>query len=144
MQAENPKRFITHPLLLMITILKQERRRTARAGSAKQHRLQMPFYTVGAVLAEFGPLSQKEVSDRIAMDSSDVVSLIDAMEHEQFVKRLRDMHDRRRYRLELTAQGRDFMQSMDQIVRRKTADFLAPLTPDERQQLMALLQKLLR
>ena len=59
-------------------------------------------YYVLATLAEYGELSQQQVCDRIEMDRSDMVRLIDDLEARGNVIRGRDPHDRRRYRLTLS------------------------------------------
>jgi len=143
MTTELPKRFTDHPVLLMLTVLKHGRRRAMRQLARERRQMHLPHYAVGAVLTEFGPLSQKEVSERIVMDPSDIVPIIDKMERAHMIRRLRDEKDRRRYMLSLTDRGTEFMGRMDKMVGDKKDDFLAPLTPEERDEFMRILRKLL-
>jgi DNA-binding MarR family transcriptional regulator len=143
MTNQSPKRFSDHPVLLMLTVLRHGRRRAQRQFGVDRSHMHLPHYAVGAVLTEFGPLSQKEVSSRIAMDPSDIVSIIDHMEHEHLVKRLRDKTDRRRYILSLTDRGTDFMEHMDRRINEHKNDILTPLTAEERKEFVRILRKLL-
>jgi DNA-binding MarR family transcriptional regulator len=143
MNNELPKRFSDHPVLLMLTVLRHGRRHAMRQLSHERRQMHLPHYAVGAVLTEFGPLSQKEVSERIAMDPSDIVPIIDKMERAHMVRRLRDEKDRRRYILTLTDRGTAFMERMDRMVGDRKDDLLAPLTPEEREEFIRILRKLL-
>ncbi len=143
MNEELPKRFSDHPVLLMLTVLKHGRRRAMQQLAREHRQMHLPHYAVGAVLAECGPLSQKAVSDCIAMDPSDIVPIIDKMERAHLIRRLRDEADRRRYILTLTDRGTQFMERMDKKVSEHKDDLLAPLTPEERTEFIRILRKLL-
>jgi DNA-binding MarR family transcriptional regulator len=89
-------------------------------------------YYVLVTLSEHGPLSQQQVCDRIDIDRSDMVRLIDDLEGRGHVKRTRDLHDRRRYQLTLTPRGKEALGRCDSILAAVTDDVLAALSPDER------------
>ena len=88
-------------------------------------------YYVLVSLAEAGPLSQQDVCDRIAVDRSDMVRLIDDLETRRQVKRTRDSRDRRRHQLTLTTQGRRARTRCDTILADVTAEIFSALAPDE-------------
>ena len=88
-------------------------------------------YYVLATLAEYGELSQQEVCDRIEMDRSDMVRLIDDLEARGNVIRGRDPHDRRRYRLTLTRRGNEALDRCEEILTTATDDVFANLDTDE-------------
>ncbi|MFC6936891.1 MarR family winged helix-turn-helix transcriptional regulator [Actinomadura yumaensis] len=71
--------------------------------------LRMAHALVLACVAADGPLSQREVSERLRLDPGDVVGLVDALEEAGYVERRRDPGDRRRYRLDVTEAGRLFL-----------------------------------
>ena len=67
------------------------------------------------VAASEAPLSQRELSDKLGMDPSDIVGLVDVLEDAGFVVRNRDETDRRRYALRLTAAGEQAKARFDAI-----------------------------
>ena len=95
-------------------------------------------YDVLATLAEYGELSQQQVCDRIQMDRSDMVRLIDDLESRGNVVRARDPHDRRRYRLTLTPRGTKAVRRCEQILAAATDDVFANLAADQRRTLHQL------
>lgn len=103
-----------------------------------EERQSLRTYYVLASLAEYGELSQQQVSDRIEMDRSDMVRLIDDLEAGGHVKRRRDPVDRRRYRLILTPRGRRALSRCDGILAEVTDEVFSALTADERRTLHRL------
>ena len=95
-------------------------------------------YYVLVALAELGPLSQQQVCDRIAVDRSDMVRLLDDLEARRQVRRERDERDRRRHQLTLTALGRKARARCDAILADVTGEVLAALAPDEQRTLHRL------
>ncbi|HST63722.1 MAG TPA: MarR family winged helix-turn-helix transcriptional regulator [Mycobacteriales bacterium] len=96
------------------------------------------------VVAAREPVSQREVSDALLLDPSDVVTLVDILEGAGLVERRRDPADRRRYALEVTTRGRLAVARLQQINRDANAELLAPLSADERTQLADLLTRVVR
>jgi DNA-binding MarR family transcriptional regulator len=95
-------------------------------------------YYVLATLAEHGELSQQQVCDRIEMDRSDMVRLIDDLERRHHVVRTRDPDDRRRHRLTITASGQKALRRCEAILADATDDVFANLSDDERRTLHRL------
>ena len=62
-----------------------------------------PTYGVLSVVKQRGPISQREVCDWLGVHASDMVELVDRLEHLGWVARRRDPTDRRRYELTITA-----------------------------------------
>ena len=91
-------------------------------------------------VAALEPVSQRAVSERLVLDPSDLVSLVDILERAGLVERRRDPADRRRHSLEITPAGRTAVRRLETIGREVTQDVLTPLGEDER----ALLAHLLR
>lgn len=94
------------------------------------------------VLEAVGPMSQKELAERLLLDPSDLVSLVDILERAELVDRRRDPADRRRYALELTERGRIAAQRLHQVSRTAQESVLEPLESHEREQLSALLSRI--
>jgi DNA-binding MarR family transcriptional regulator len=96
------------------------------------------------VVAAREPVSQREVSDALLLDPSDVVTLVDILERAGLVERKRDPADRRRYALEVTAAGQLAVVRLREINHEANQELLAPLDPDEREQLAVLLARVVR
>jgi len=61
-------------------------------------------------LAEEGPLSSRELADRVHVNASSLVGILDRLERRGFVERRRDRRDRRSVSLRMTEQGRLFVR----------------------------------
>jgi DNA-binding MarR family transcriptional regulator len=93
------------------------------------------------VVAAREPVSQREVSEALMLDPSDLVTLVDILEGAGLVQRRRDPADRRRYALEVTPRGQLAVVRLREINRETSEELLAPLDPDEREQLVGLLTR---
>lgn len=62
------------------------------------------------VLAERGPLNQRELSKRAGIAFQTAVPALDSMERRGLVKRTRDPGDRRKYDVTLTEEGRQLIK----------------------------------
>nr|WP_055506839.1 MarR family transcriptional regulator [Nonomuraea pusilla] len=100
-------------------------------------------FAVLATLADFGPAAQREVGDRLGLDPSDMVRLMDGLMDEGLARRERDPADRRRYRLSLSEAGREALGRARETLAETERETLAALTPDERAQLHTLVTRLL-
>lgn len=99
-------------------------------------------YRLLAVLDERGPASQAELGRRAGIDRSDVVAALNDLEARGHVSRAPDPTDARRNVVTLTAAGRRALTALDGVLDAIQVELLAPLEPPERDQLIALLAKL--
>jgi DNA-binding MarR family transcriptional regulator len=83
--------------------------------------------------------SQRLLSDQLGIDPSDLVGLIDVLEAAGYVARRRDVADRRRYALEVTAAGEGAMARFDLVASRVADDVFGVLAGPERAELERLL-----
>jgi DNA-binding MarR family transcriptional regulator len=88
-------------------------------------------------------LSQAELGTALGIDRTSVGALVAALEQRKIVERLPDPKDGRGYALRLTPAGRALADKASQRAVAAQAEFLAPLSEHERQQLISLLQRLL-
>ncbi len=95
-----------------------------------------------AKLHERGPLSQNLLGRLIAMDAATVKGVIDRLSLRGLTGTSADPDDRRRHLVALTAEGRATVERLVPQATRITASTLAPLDPDERAGLLALLLRL--
>ena len=94
------------------------------------------------VLAAQDPLSQLEAAERLGVDRTTMVGLIDALEAKGLVERQRSPHDRRKNIVQLTADGRDCLERAEQARLETERQFLAPLSRQDADQLVRTLQVL--
>jgi DNA-binding MarR family transcriptional regulator len=87
------------------------------------------------------PMSQRDVSERMGIDPSDVVDLVDRLESAGYLRRRRDERDRRRYALEITDAGRQAIERFAGVARAVDETVLGVLEPAQRETLRTLLRR---
>jgi DNA-binding MarR family transcriptional regulator len=95
-----------------------------------------------AKLYEVGPCSQNHLGRLIYLDAATIKGVVDRLALRGFVTALSDPNDRRRRAVALTKRGQQVTEQAMQVAAKITADTLAPLTADERRQVLALLDRL--
>lgn len=100
-------------------------------------------YAVLSGLEEVGPTSQADLVRRTGIDGSDMVTIVNQLEHDNTATRQPDPADRRRNSIAITIEGRQHLAELDRQVEAAQAALLEPLAPAERTQLMSLLRRLL-
>lgn len=100
-------------------------------------------FSVLALLDELPGLAQIEISARLGIDRNTMVLLLNDLEARGLVERRRDPQDRRAHIVTLTAAGKDTLAAGTELARQTNDAVFAPLSPDERVQLRALLSRLL-
>ncbi|HEX2702748.1 MAG TPA: MarR family transcriptional regulator [Solirubrobacteraceae bacterium] len=111
-------------------------RRFELLGMRRQH------FSVLATLDEHGAVSQAELCRQLWIDRSDMVAVINELEHGGLVRRSRDETDRRRNAVALTPAGIFALRQLDAQVRDAEEELLAPLSAAERARLDRLLRRL--
>jgi DNA-binding MarR family transcriptional regulator len=114
---------------------------TAR-GVLPRHR-QAKDYAVLTVLDAFAPSSQHQLAERLGVHPTIMVKVVDGLEHEGLVARVRDPADRRRYALSLTPAGRGELAALEPDIARADAEVTQRLAPPDRDRLLTLLTLLL-
>lgn len=76
-------------------------------------------------------LTQRELSEILVVDRSNVTGLIDRMEHAGWVRRMPVPHDRRAYRIELTPAGRALWQTTHPVYADAAAEVVRDLKPSQ-------------
>jgi MarR family 2-MHQ and catechol resistance regulon transcriptional repressor len=122
-----------------------------RAGESVMGRLNGQFASLAITQSQFsvldaifhlGPLSQRELGEKIFRTSGNVTMVVDNLERGGMVRRERDMADRRRVAVRLTAKGKKTIRVL--LPRRVAAirDEMAALTAAEQIELRRLCRKL--
>jgi len=107
------------------------------------HELRKQHYGVLATLGDLGPASQGTLADRLCLDRSDLVTVLDELEGRGLVVRTPHATDRRRKIVQLTPAGETLLAGLDDLVFAADDELLAGLNADERATLVALLQRIL-
>lgn len=95
-----------------------------------------------ARLHETGKLSQNRLGRMAAMDPATIQGVIRRLQERGFIERLPDPNDRRRMVLSLSPLGKETVSSLLSDAKRIGGEILAPLPPEEREQFVRLLKKL--
>ena len=90
-----------------------------------------------------GSLSQQAVGERLRIDRTTMVALIDDLERAGYVKRERNPDDRRAYVITLTAAGRKMQARAEEAVDSDAVHFFGRLSEPERRELHRLLARLI-
>ena len=100
-------------------------------------------YAVLAALEELGPASQATLSDRAGLYRSDLVAVLNELEEHGHVARAPDPDDKRRNVITITRKGRTQLSRLDELIDKAQDELLAPLSADERKELVRLLKLLM-
>jgi DNA-binding MarR family transcriptional regulator len=92
-----------------------------------------------AVVGSDGPAVQQRISERLGVDRTTMVALIDALEVSRLVRRQRDPADRRGQLVWLTTKGERLLPRALVAVARVEDDFLAALSEREQREFRRLL-----
>ena len=91
-----------------------------------------------------GPISQRELADRLLLEKSTVSRMVADLEDKGLLERERDPNNRRTYRLRLTDKGREFHARMGENFGAQFREWTAALTAAERKALLIGLPALIR
>ncbi|MEV0712843.1 MarR family winged helix-turn-helix transcriptional regulator [Nocardia aurea] len=95
------------------------------------------------MLTAVGACSQQRLSEELRIDRSVMVGVCDDLEKSGYVRRERNPNDRRSYAVTVTEAGRERLRAAETAVPSYLDETFAALTAAEREQLTALLAKLL-
>jgi DNA-binding MarR family transcriptional regulator len=111
------------------------------AEALQAHDARRPHYTVLLALAERGPASQADLGRMLWIDRSDLHAIVSTLEADGLISRQRDPGDRRRNVVALTAAGKRRLAQLDRAVSGAQDALLEPLDAAQREQLIALLTR---
>lgn len=94
------------------------------------------------LLAE-GPISQQALGEQLGIDRTTVVELIDGLEGQGVVVRVRNAADRRSYSLNLTPRGRVVQKRASKAFDAAAAEFFGALKPAEQKALSDMLRRMI-
>src|SRR6185503_14113917 len=127
-------------VLLMVQLARMAGHRVGKALTAMEMRTHE--FAVLNHLSESGPLSQQQLGQALRINPSNLVGLLDLLEADGLLVRVRDPQDRRRHIVTLTAMGRGRLMRAWEAAEAAEADLLSPLSHQEREQLRGMLERL--
>ncbi|MFZ0091369.1 MAG: MarR family winged helix-turn-helix transcriptional regulator [Solirubrobacteraceae bacterium] len=130
----------THSTVLIARVARVVRQRFEQVltplGLRQRHVVALSY------LRGYGPTAQQMLADRLRMDPSSMVCLLNELEDEDLIARHRDRSDRRRAIVELSPDGERALREVDEAVQIVEDEMLAGLGPAERSMLHELLARL--
>jgi MarR family transcriptional regulator, lower aerobic nicotinate degradation pathway regulator len=107
----------------------------AQEGARRQH------FSVLASLADQGPASQAALGRRLWIDRSDLHAILNELERDGFVARVRDERDRRRNVVTLSPAGTAALARLQKRIQAAQRTLLEPLSAGDRRELTRLLER---
>jgi DNA-binding MarR family transcriptional regulator len=93
------------------------------------------------LLRDLGEQNQSDLAAMLGMDPTNVVALLNELEADDLVQRLRSPQDRRRHTVSLTDAGRARLKEIEDLLTGVEQRVLDPLTAAEQQTLYTLLSR---
>jgi DNA-binding MarR family transcriptional regulator len=103
--------------------------------------MRLKDYVALAQLGERTVISQQEMGSMLCVDANNLVILLNELEAAGLVLRRRDPSDRRRHLVEITPEGRQFLERAERGIANVEDEVLRALSPSERASLQRLLAK---
>ncbi|WP_433323364.1 MarR family winged helix-turn-helix transcriptional regulator [Spirillospora sp. CA-294931] len=137
-----PDPLLRSPVYLVAELGKLIRRFSAERLTGEDG-VRLPHVMVLACVHVEGPMSQREVGDRLRMDAGDVVGVVDALERLGYAERRRDPRDRRRWSVAATGAGVTFLAARREQAMLLYRQIFEPLGPEELEVFQGLVLKVL-
>lgn len=114
-----------------------------RRSNEEQLGMRLRWYVALSFLNDHDGAPQQALGDALCVDANNLVLLLNELEAAGYAERHRDPNDRRRHLVHITAAGRRALDRAERAQESVEAEVLAPLAPDERATLRALLARAL-
>ncbi|MEV0091001.1 MarR family winged helix-turn-helix transcriptional regulator [Streptomyces sp. NPDC050738] len=111
------------------------------AEAFAQEGMRMAHHAVLTAVAALGPVSQAELGRTVKIDPKDMVAVVNELQQEGLVTRTPDPADRRKNAITVSAAGRRRLRRLEALGDAANDTLLAPLDAHEREQLTALLAR---
>jgi DNA-binding MarR family transcriptional regulator len=94
------------------------------------------------MLAESGPLRTGELAVRLAVEAPHITRQVHRLEELNYLERVADPCDRRAHQVQVTPAGRDAVDRIRAVGRKRVAEALAHWSPQDREQLAILFHRM--
>jgi DNA-binding MarR family transcriptional regulator len=122
----------------LLALLGQEAMRQLR-DALTTHDLKPRQFQILDLLADHGPIGQRELGETMAIDHSILVTMLNPLEADGMIERKRSDTDRRRHVVTVTQAGKRRLAKAAQAQREAEDALFAGLTEQQRDQLQELL-----
>ena len=110
--------------------------------SLKSLGLTMSQLGVLEALLHLGPMCQRQMGDKLLMSRANMTTVVDNLERDGYVQRIRSKEDRRLLLLHLTEKGEELIRSVFPQHLAEITRLMNALTPEEQEQYAKLSKKL--
>ena len=141
-QQKNVQLDLSHSTAHLIRIAHRSFQQSLQSRLAV-HGLKLSHWHCLRYLWEEDGLTQKELSRRVHVNESTIVTVIQEMESIGLIKRKRSPVDRRRYSLSLTAKAKRITQKLLPIAREVNEQGTSSMTDEETKQFNILIQNII-
>ena len=107
----------------------------------EEERITFSQYNVLLALSRNGPMAMSKLGDHMLVAPANVTGLVDRMESKGFVRRTRDLKERRIWIVDITPTGRRIFAGISSRFRRYAAGLSSELTREEMVSTLAALKK---
>ncbi|MEU2787965.1 MarR family winged helix-turn-helix transcriptional regulator [Streptomyces sp. NPDC007100] len=111
------------------------------AEALAEEGMRMMHHAVLSAVGELGPVSQAELGRSTGIDPKDMVAVVNDLQADGLVTRTPDPKDRRKNAVGISPAGERRLRRTEKLGDRANEELTAALTPAEREQLMALLAR---
>jgi DNA-binding MarR family transcriptional regulator len=134
---------ITPPKVGVSFLVSQVGAHAAASFGERLRKVKLKPYHAGILrmLGANAGITQRALSNLLGIFPSQTVRFLDQLESRQLIERSQLPEDRRSYRLRLTAKGAKALAEIGMLTQELEKDLLANLTSAERDQLRALLER---
>ncbi|HET6860207.1 MAG TPA: MarR family transcriptional regulator [Streptomyces sp.] len=101
-----------------------------------------PRHAMTLMYLDAGPMSQQTLIERLEVDPSQLVGILNDLERDELVHRRRDPADRRRHIVEMTPAGASALRSMNKALDEVERALFADLSQCDRKSLRELLGRI--
>ena len=126
-----------------ITLLSRLSKSVYRRTSESMLGVSLRHYMALSYIADPGGLSQQQLAEILCIDANNTVLLLNEMEGQGLIRRVRDPADRRRHLVEVTEHGQEVFQQAQQARESVEDEGVGTLSASERATLHRLLAKAL-
>ena len=104
--------------------------------------LQLGEFTIMEALLHKGPLPVNTIGEKVLLTSGSMTAAVNRLEKKGFVRRVRDLTDRRVFLVHLTDAGRETIETAYARHEKNREKIAGVLTGEERKELVRLLKKI--
>jgi DNA-binding MarR family transcriptional regulator len=127
---------------LLVELMRHRSLRDPISATCAELELSAPQVHTLLALGHEGPLPMGDLARRVAVTEKTITGLVDRLERDLLVQRLRDGADRRVVRVKLTARGARLARRLDAEVLEKLTRLMGLLDAADRRDLFRIISKL--